>query len=96
MNSYFVYIITNYTNSVYYTGVTNDLERRIYEHKHGVVKSSFSKKYRLYKLLWFEEFSDINDAIENEKRVKKWSRQKKLDLISTINPNVTDLAATLC
>ena len=88
---WYVYILTNYTNSVLYTGITNDLERRVYEHKSGLVKSSFSKRYRLYKLIWFQEFDSPDAAIGAEKRIKGWRRSKKLDLIQEINPEFRDL-----
>ena len=88
--SFFVYIITNYQNTVFYTGITNNLKRRIYEHKKGIV-NSFSKKYRLYKLVWYEEFSTPEEAIIIEKRIKGWKREKKMDLIKTENPNLKDL-----
>jgi putative endonuclease len=88
---WYVYIITNYTNSVLYTGITNDIERRIYEHKSRLVKSSFSKRYKLYKLIWFQEFDSPDAAIEAEKRIKSWRREKKLDLIREINPEFSDL-----
>jgi putative endonuclease len=88
---WYVYILTNYTNSVLYNGITNDLERRIYEHKSGLVTSSFSKRYRLYKLVWFQEFDSPDTAIESEKRIKSWRREKKLDLIREINPGFRDL-----
>ena len=89
---YFVYIITNYENSVFYTGITNNLERRIWEHKNGFLKNSFSTKYRLYKLVWFEEFNSPEDAISAEKRVKDMRREKKLNLIKTLNPYFQDLS----
>jgi len=91
-NKYYVYIITNHTNNVYYTGVTNNLQRRIYEHKTGIVDNSFSKKYHLYKLIWFEEFNSPNEAIVIEKRVKDMRREKKLKLIKEKNPNFNDLS----
>ena len=81
---WYVYIITNFTNSVLYTGITNDIERRIYEHKSGSSKSSFSKRYRLYKLIWFQEFDSPDAAIEAEKQIKSWRREKKLALIQEI------------
>lgn len=69
-NSWYVYIITNYTNAVFYTGITNNLIKRIYEHKHKLVVNSFSNKYRLYKLVWFEKFSNPKEAIAIEKKIK--------------------------
>lgn len=92
---WFVYIITNYTNTVFYTGVTNNIQRRIYEHKTGVVNHSFSKKYKLYKLIWFEEFNSPEKAIIIKKRVKDMRREKKLKLITDKNPKFNDLF-TLC
>ncbi len=88
---WYVYIITNHTNSVFYTGVTNNLLRRIWEHKQGFIKNSFSSKYRLYKLLWFEEFSTPYEAIQAEKKIKDFRREKKLNLIKNKNPNFQDL-----
>jgi len=95
MEMYFVYIITNHTNTVLYTGVTNNLERRLYEHKNKINVSSFSKKYRLYKLLWFEQFDNIKDAIETEKRIKGWKRHRKINLIRGENPQFLDLSSKL-
>lgn len=68
MKNYYVYILTNYTNNVFYTGVTNNLQRRILEHKTKVSPKSFSAKYKLYKLLWFEEFYSPLEAIAAEKK----------------------------
>lgn len=76
MNTYYVYIITNKSNSTLYVGVTNNLERRLFEHKNKLV-DGFSKRYNLTKLLYFEETSDINSAIEREKQIKAYSRLKK-------------------
>ena len=88
--TYYVYIISNDFGSVYYTGVTNDLERRILEHKEGKIPG-FTKRYNCKKLLYFEEFSDINQAIEREKKIKKLSRINKDLLIDKINKNRNDL-----
>ena len=74
-----------------YTGLTNDLIRRIWEHKTGIIKNSFSKKYRLYKLIWFEELNTPQEAIEAEKKIKGWRRKKKISLIKEKNPNFQDL-----
>lgn len=74
-----------------YTGVTNDLQRRMYEHKNKVIKG-YSKNFNLNRLLFFEEFSHPLDAIESEKRIKGWLRVKKLDLIRTISPEFKDLS----
>ena len=88
---WFVYIITNYKSTVLYIGITNNLVRRINEHRQGV-GSKFSKKYRLYKLVWFEEFTSPLEAIEAEKRLKGWRREKKVHLIEERNPNWSDLS----
>ena len=87
---YYVYIITNKINSVVYIGVTNDLERRLYEHKHKLVEG-FSKKYNLYKLVYLETTTDIKAAIAREKQLKGWTRAKKNALIASINPSWKDL-----
>ena len=80
----------NNTNTVLYLGVTNDLKRRVLEHKEGL-NEGFTKKYNCKKLVWFEEFKDIRLAIEQEKRMKKWKREFKLNLINQLNPNWCDL-----
>ena len=91
IKKWYVYIITNFTNSVFYTGVTNNLEKRIYEHKQNFIKTSFSSRYKLYKLIWFEEFTSPTEAIEAEKKVKDFRREKKINLIKAINPDFKDL-----
>jgi len=88
----YVYIITNHINSVLYIGVTNNLGRRIYEHKTGIINNSFSKRYRLYKLIWFQEFNSPSEAIAAEKKIKGWTREKKITLIKKENPNFTEIA----
>lgn len=90
-NKFYVYIITNYTNSTFYTGITNNLQRRIWQHKKRIIKNTFSQKYRLYKLIWFQEFDNPQEAIAVEKKVKDFSREKKFKLIKTINPKFKDL-----
>ena len=82
---YYVYIITNKENKVLYTGVTNNLERRIYEHKNKIIKG-FTSKYNVNKLVCFEETKDINEAIAREKEIKGWRRSKKVALIERVNP----------
>ena len=84
-------MLTNKSNTVLYTGVTNDLQRRIKEHKNEEIEG-FTKRYHLHKLVFFEEFSNINDAIKNEKRLKRWTRAKKNVLIESRNPNWVDLS----
>lgn len=88
--TYYVYIITNTNDTVLYIGVTNNLQRRIYEHKNNLVEG-FSKKYNLKKLIYFEETNDVNIAIEREKQLKNWKRKWKIDLIKSKNPGFTDL-----
>ena len=90
MYSYYVYIMTNVGNDVLYVGVTNDIVRRVYEHKNGVV-DGFTKKYNVNKLVYAEECGDIYAAISREKQIKGWSRKKKFDLINSINPGMKDL-----
>jgi len=87
---YYIYIMTNKNNSVLYTGVTNDIKRRVYEHKEKLV-SSFTKKYNVDKLVYYEIFDDILTAIEREKQIKGGSRKKKIDLIIKMNPEWKDL-----
>ena len=88
---YYVYILTNKHHTVLYTGVTNDLIRRIYEHKNHLDKNSFTAKYKVTKLVYFEETSDVRSAIEREKQIKSWSRDRKTDLIFERNPHWVDL-----
>jgi putative endonuclease len=87
---YFVYIMTNNNNTVLYTGVTNDLYRRVTEHKAGK-GGLFTKKYNVSKLVYYECGDNINVAIFREKQIKAGSRQKKIDLINSINPEWKDL-----
>jgi putative endonuclease len=84
--NYYVYILTNKHHTVLYTGVTRDLIRRVYEHKNHLDKDSFTSKYNVTKLVHFEETSDVRAAIEREKRIKSWSRDRKTDLIFQHNP----------
>ncbi len=88
---YYVYILTNKYGTVLYTGVTNDLVRRVYEHKHSFDKNSFTSKYKVNKLVYFEDTSDVKVAIEREKQIKSWSRDKKTSLICQMNPKWVDL-----
>ena len=91
MFTYYVYIMSS-RSRVLYTGVTNDLERRVYEHKHAMHKG-LSSKYRTYELVYYEELGDVDMAISREKQIKKWRRSKKIALIETINPIWRDLAS---
>lgn len=88
---YYVYIVASRSRNLY-VGVTNDLKRRIFEHKEGLIEG-FTKKYRIHRLVYFESFSDIRDAIQAEKRIKGWRRGKKVALITANNPTWEDLAA---
>jgi putative endonuclease len=87
---YYVYMMTNKNNRVLYTGVTNDLKRRVYEHKQKLV-DGFTKKYNVLKLIYYEIFEDSENAILREKKIKAGSRQKKIDLINAINKEWIDL-----
>ena len=84
--------MANEYNNVLYVGVTNDVVRRVYEHKNQLVKG-FSSKYNLKKLVYAETTNDINDAIAREKQIKRWSRKKKEFLINELNPAWNDLSA---
>ena len=88
--SYFVYILTNKSNTLY-IGVTNNLERRLQEHKSKQIPG-FTALYNLNKLVYFDEFSRVEDAIAVEKKLKGWTRKKKINLIKTINSEFKDLA----
>jgi len=91
---YYVYILTNKTDAVMYIGVTNDLIRRLYEHKAKLV-DGFTKKYNVTKLVYFEDYADVRDAIAREKQLKGWAREKKNLLVQTKNPDWNDLGETL-
>ena len=93
--NYYVYILTNKYNKVLYIGVTNNLIRRIYEHKEKLV-DGFTKKYNLNKLVYYETFNDVNLAISREKKLKGFNRNKKVDLINTLNENWNDLYFDIC
>ena len=91
---YYVYILTNKNHTVLYTGVTNNIERRIYEHKNKLIEG-FTKKYKADILVFCEAFKDINDAISAEKQIKGWKREKKIELIEKENPVWNDLSFNL-
>jgi putative endonuclease len=84
--SYYVYLLTNWNNRVIYVGVTNDLNRRTYEHKKKLVPG-FTEKYNVTKLVYFEETRDVTAAIAREKQIKKWRREKKDALVLSMNPS---------
>jgi putative endonuclease len=87
---YYVYIMTNKRNTVLYIGITNNLIPRVYEHRNGLVEG-FTKKYRCHKLVWYRETSDVRSAIVQEKRMKRWKREYKRNIIEIMNPSWRDL-----
>ena len=89
--NYYVYILTNKMNTVLYTGVTNDLVRRVYEHKTHADPKSFTAKYKVTKLVYYEYTGDVRVALEREKQIKSWNRKAKENLINTMNPKWEDL-----
>ncbi len=94
MKNYFVYIMTNIHNSVFYIGVTNDLYRRVAEHK-NMQNDGFTKKYKINKLVYFEITNNIEDALNREKQLKNWHSEWKSNLIKTINPDFKDLSSEI-
>ena len=94
--AYYVYILTNKHKTVLYTGVTSDLIRRVYEHKTHADPKSFTTKYKVDRLVYFEETNDVKAAIEREKQIKSWSRDRKTDLIFAQNPHWMDLYTQIC
>ena len=91
---YYVYIMANKWDRVLYTGITNDLARRVYEHKNNIIKG-FTKKYCVHKLVYFEVYDDVLDAIQKEKQIKAGSRRKKEELVQKMNPWWEDLSERL-
>lgn len=89
--SYYVYIITNNSKTVFYTGVTGNIVQRMYQHKNKLVEG-FSKKYNLTILVYLNKYDYILDAIQDEKRIKRWKRKWKIELINETNPNWKDLS----
>jgi len=87
----YVYIMSNKTRSTLYIGVTNDLERRVREHRNGI-GTEFTNKYRLFELVYFEQISSITLAIQREKQLKRWHKEWKMNLIKELNPELIDLA----
>ena len=90
---HYVYILSNWDDSVLYIGVTSNLTRRLYEHRNHLA-DGFTKKYNIHKLVYFKETSDVYSAISREKQLKGWSRKKKNDLISKMNPEWKELSAS--
>lgn len=91
---YYVYIMTNSPKTLY-VGVTNDLNRRVYQHKQKLIHG-FTEKYNLTRLAWYEQTSDITSAIAREKQIKNWRRSKKIELIESLNPRWEDLSTGWC
>ena len=88
---YYVYLLTNKLNIALYVGVTNNLERRLYEHKNELA-DSFTKRYHIHKLVYYETTRDVSAAIEREKQIKSWSRARKNALVNEMNPKWKDLS----
>ena len=91
---YYVYILTNVTNKVMYVGMTNNLQRRLHEHKNGLV-DGFTKKYRVHKLVYYEAYKNVKEAILREKSIKGLLRIRKDELVETINPEWADMSGIL-
>jgi len=89
--NYYVYILANITNTVIYTGITKDLIRRVYEHRHHLDPTSFTAKYNVTRLVYYESTTDVRAAIEREKQIKSWNRAKKNKLVEKSNPQWQDL-----
>ena len=87
---YYVYILTNHSKTLY-TGMTNNIKRRIYEHKNKLIKG-FTEKYNISKLVYYESTNNVNSAIVREKQIKGWLRERKIELVETENPNWNDLS----
>ena len=92
---YYVYMLTNQNKTVLYTGVTNNLARRVYGHKNHLDKGSFTAMYNVENLVYYEETTSVESAIEREKQIKGWSRKKKNKIIERMNPNWLDLYETI-
>ena len=88
---YYVYILSNWNNKVIYTGITSNIERRLYEHKNKLIEG-FTEKYNVNKLVYIESCNDVKDAIAREKQIKGWKREKKNVLIESINKNWEDIS----
>ena len=89
--TYYVYIMTNWNNSVMYVGMTNNLERRLYEHKHKLI-DGFTKRYNVDKLVYYDCTTNVKSAIEREKQIKGWKRTRKNELVSKMNSDWNDLS----
>ncbi|MCA9380139.1 GIY-YIG nuclease family protein [Candidatus Dojkabacteria bacterium] len=87
MKYYYVYIMTNKPKGTLYIGITNNLIRRVYEHKNDLIENSFTSRYSLHRLVYYEVYSYVWDAIRREKNIKKWKRNWKIRMIEEVNPN---------
>ena len=95
LHQYYVYILANQNNTVLYIGVTNDIIRRVWEHKNPVDKKCFTARYNVDKLVYYENYQFVQDAIAREKQLKAGSRDKKVDLVISLNPDCEDLYESL-
>ncbi len=95
MKTYYVYILANMTNVSIYVGVTNNLLRRVYEHKNELDSDSFTAKYGIHKLVYYETTFDVHAALEREKQLKSWNRARKNRLVESMNPKWEDLYETI-
>ena len=93
--NYYVYILSNATDVAIYVGITKDLVRRVYEHKHNLDPNSFTARHNIHKLVYYEYTTDVTAAIEREKQIKGWNRKRKNKLIETMNPKWKDLYDTI-
>lgn len=89
--NYYIYILTNNANTIFYIGVTNSIAKRLFEHKFELL-DGFTKKHKLKKLVYVEEYNDINEAIAREKQLKNWHRDWKINLIKKVNPKFADMS----
>ncbi len=94
MKDYYVYILSSKRNGTLYIGITSDLKKRVFEHKHDLIEG-FTKKYKVHDLVYYEQTIDVRSAIEREKQLKKWKRKWKLELIEKMNPEWKDLYYSL-
>ena len=90
-NTYYIYILTNKFNTVFYVGVTNHITKRFFEHKTGLIEG-FTKKYRVKKLVYLEQYNNINEAIKREKQLNNWHREWQINLIKKVNHEFNDLS----
>ena len=92
--NFYIYILTNYSKTVLYVGFTNNIIRRIIEHKNNL-GCKFTRKYKLKQLIYFEQCEDVYRMMEREKEIKRWRREKKINLVKSVNPNLNDISGKL-